>query len=249
MRVRLRGDLADEPLEEMSLLAVGSSGADVERIIKDARRQARGEQRPLSIGDVRRAILGSADELSAEELERAAFHEAGHIILGVLHQGPADIHAVVAGSRNAAGFVVSKSRHSSAGTLADYRLEIQRLLAGRAAEEIELGAAGDGSAGSEGFSDLAQATRIAAALVGSFGHAGPHPLVFLADRSRTHEIMDHAYLRAAAHQELDAAFEEVKRILREHRHALQSVAAQLRERGRIDGHEVERIIADAMTTP
>jgi len=40
MRVRLRGDLKDEALEEMSLLAIGSTGADVERIIKDARRQA-----------------------------------------------------------------------------------------------------------------------------------------------------------------------------------------------------------------
>ena len=111
------------------------------------------------------------------------------------------------------------------------------------------GAAGDGSGGTEGSSDLAQATRIAAALVGSFGHAGPHALVFLADHSRTHEIMDHAYLRAAAHQELDAAFEEAKRILREHRHALRTVAAHLRKRGRIDGYEVERIIAGAMTTP
>ncbi|MBR1133284.1 AAA family ATPase [Bradyrhizobium iriomotense] len=245
MRVRLRGDLADEPLEEMSLLAIGSSGADVERIVKDARRQARREQRALSVVDVRRAILGRTNELSAEELERAAFHEAGHIILEVLHGGPADIHAVVAGSRNAAGFVVSKGRKPTAGTLEEYRREMQGLLAGRAAEEIELGAAGDGSGGSEGSSDLSQATRIAAALVGSFGHAGPHPLLFLADRSRTHEIVDHAYLRAAVHQELTAAFDEAKRLLGEHRAALREVAARLRVRGRIDGYEVERIIADA----
>jgi cell division protease FtsH len=114
---------------------------------------------------------------------------------------------------------------------------------------LELGAAGDGSGGSEGTSDLAQATCIAAALGGSFGHAGPHPLLFLGDRSQTREIMDHAYLRAAAHQELAVALEEAKQLLGEHREALREVAAHLRARGRIDGYEVERIIAGAPKTP
>jgi cell division protease FtsH len=248
MRVRLRGDLKDEPLEEMSLLAIGSSGADVERIIKDARRQARHEERPLSITDVRHAVLGSKEELSAKELERATIHEAGHIVLAVVQGGPVDIHAVVAGARRSAGFVVSKNREPTAGTLEEYRLVLQGLLAGRAAEELELGAAGSGAGGSED-SDLAQATRIAAALVGSFGHVGPHPLIFLAERHQTNVIMNHAYLRSAAHQELAAALEEAKRILVEHRGALKEVAARLRARGRIDGHEVEQIIVTMAPTP
>jgi cell division protease FtsH len=242
MRVRLRGDLKDEALEEMSLLAIGSTGADVERIIKDARRQARQEERPMSITDVRHAILGNKEELSTEELERAAIHEAGHIVVAVIQGGPVDIHAVVAGARRSAGFVVSKNREPTAGTLDEYRLVLQGLLAGRAAEEIELGAAGSGAGGSED-SDLAQATRIAAALVGSFGHTGPHPLIFLAERHRTDLIMNHAYLRSAAHQELAAALEEAKRVLTRHRGALKEVAARLRARGRIDGHEVEQVLA------
>jgi ATP-dependent Zn protease len=248
MRVRLRGDLKDEALEEMSLLAIGSTGADVERIIKDARRQARQEERPLSITDVRRAILGRKEELSPQELERAAIHEAGHIILAVLHGGPEDIHAIVAGSRRTSGFVLSKDREPSAGTLDEYRLVLQGLLAGRAAEEVELSAAGSGASGSQ-TSDLAQATRIAGALVGSLGHAGPHPLLYLGEQHQTDVIMDHAYLRSAAHQELAAALEEAKRILVEHRGALKEVAARLRARGRIDGHEVEQIIVTMAPTP
>jgi hypothetical protein len=35
----------------------------------------------MSIADVRYAILGSEEELSAEELDRASVHEAGHIIM------------------------------------------------------------------------------------------------------------------------------------------------------------------------
>jgi hypothetical protein len=142
--------------------------------------------------------------LSAEELERAAIHEAGHILMAVVHGGPNDIHAVVARSRRSSGFVVSKNREPSAGTLDEYRLVLQNLLAGRAAEELEFSAAGSGAGGSLG-SDLDQATRIAAAMVGSFGHAGPHPLLFLAERHRTDVIMNHAYLRTAIHLELATA--------------------------------------------
>jgi cell division protease FtsH len=247
MRVRLRGDLQDESIEEISLLAMGSSGADVERIVKDARRQARQQERTLSVTDLRHAILGRDDNLSSEMLERATVHEAGHIVVAVIHGGPDDIHAVVAGARRSAGFVTSKNRGPEAGTLDEYRRALQRLLAGRAAEELELGAAGHGAGGLQG-SDLALATRIAAALVGSFGHVGPHPLLFLADHYQTDAIMDHAYMRTAAHQELSAAFDEAKRILEMNRAALKEVANRLRARGLIDGHEVEAIIGSSFKT-
>jgi ATP-dependent Zn protease len=241
MRVRLRGDLADESLEELSLLAIGSSGADVERIVKDARRFARQEERTLSLLDLRRAVLGSDEKVSSEQLLRASVHEAGHIIVGVIHNGPKDIHALVAGSRDNAGFVASRNPRFRAGTLEEYRRTLQGILAGRAAEELELLAAGSGSAGLRG-SDLDQASRLAAAMVGSLGHVGPHPLLFLADHFDTNAILDHAYLRAAAHAELASAFEEAKRILGQHREALKNVAEILRIRGRIDGVEVAQII-------
>jgi cell division protease FtsH len=219
-----------------------------ERIIKDARSQSRQEERALSITDVRHAILGHKDELSAEELERASIHEAGHIVMAVVRGGPDDIHAVVARSRRSSGFVVSKNREPSAGTLEKYRLMLQSLLAGRAAEELEFSAAGSGAGGSLG-SDLDQGTRITAAMIGSFGHAGPHPLLFLAKRHRTDVIMDHAYLRIAVHRELATAFKEAKRTLGEHHGALKEVAARLRTRGRIDWHKVEQIIVTMAPTP
>jgi len=75
-------------------------------------------------------------------------------------------------------------------------------------------------------------------MVGSFGHVGPHPLLFLADHFETYSILDHAYLRAAAHQELSAAFEEANRILEQHRAALKQVSTVLQTRGRIDEVEV-----------
>ncbi|MEH2474084.1 cell division protease FtsH [Nitrobacteraceae bacterium AZCC 2161] len=248
MRVRLRGDLQADPIEDVCLLATGSSGADVERIVKDARRYARQERRAMSLADLRHAVVGREHELSPEMLERASVHEAGHIVVGVVHDGPSDIHAVVAGSRSSAGFVLSRNRGSQAGTLAEYRKTLQGLLAGRAAEELELGAAGDGAGGSQG-SDLALATSVAAALVGSLGHVGPHPLVFLADHFRTDAILDQAYMRAAVQDELATALEEAKQILSRNGRALKEVAVRLRTKGRIDGHEVERIIESFADAP
>jgi ATP-dependent Zn protease len=239
MRVRLLGDRRR---------GAGRTLAPSDRIVRRGHRthrQGRTPRRPSGAaaagGDGPAAILGRNDDLSPDEVERAAVHEAGHIIVSVVHDGPEDIHAVAAASRRSSGFVAAKNRRTSAGTLEEYRRTLEGLLAGRAAEEIELGAAGNGAGGSQG-SDLALATRIAAALVGSFGHAGPHPLLFMADHYETDATMGHADLRAAAHLELAAAFEETERILTANRAALTEVAGRLRARGRIDGHEVERII-------
>jgi cell division protease FtsH len=241
MRVRLRGDLKDESIEHIALLAIGSSGADVERIVKDARRGARHQGRPMIVADLRAAIVGSGQKLSPEMLERITVHEAGHIIVAVFQHGPAEIQAVVAGMTGTAGFVTSRNRNE-AGTLADYRKDLQRMLAGRAAEELVIGAAGDGSGGRAPTSDLARATRLASALVASFGHAGPHPLVFLADDFQAETVLDQAYLRAAVQEELAAAYDEAKRVLAENGEAVREVAERLRVKGRIDGHEVQRII-------
>ena len=100
---------------------------------------------------------------------------------------------------------------------------------------------GNGAGGSP-HSDLAQATRLAAAMVGSFGHSGPHPLLYVGDHRRSDEILDHTYLRAAAHEELSAAHGEARRILQEHRATLREVTRRLRIHRRIDGSEVAAIL-------
>jgi len=240
MRVRLRGDLEEEMIEHVAFLALGSTGADVERIVKDARRRARQDERSVSVADLRSAVLGGAEDLSLEMLNRASIHEAGHIVAKVVHDGPENVQAVVVRSSNKAGFVASRNVET-AGTLIDHRRTLQRLLAGRAAEELILGEAGDGSGG-VGGSDLANATKLGAALVASFGHAGPHNLVFLADHFRAETVLESAYMRTAVQEELKSAIDEAMQLLSLHRNALTEVAARLRADGRIDGHDVQHII-------
>lgn len=240
-RVRLGGSLADEPLDEISLLALGSTGADVERFVKDARRAARHAGRPLTLADLRVAI-GGIEDVPDEARRRAAVHEGGHIVLSVVHNGPSNVDAVIGSGRGTAGMVASHGSNYVSGTAAECRRALQILLAGRAAEELVFADGGGNGAGGSDRSDLASATRIAAAMVGSYGLSGPHPLVYVAGHHATDRLVEHRYMRMAAQTELSNAMREAKRILVSHRPVLDAVAERLLRDRKIKGTDVHDIM-------
>src|SRR6185369_15025623 len=93
---------------------IGLTGADVERIVKDAVRRARKEQRALLQSDLLAEITGrprseeGIPRLSAQQIERVAYHEAGHAIATFLSQSKGqDIGfvSVVPRSNGTLGFV------------------------------------------------------------------------------------------------------------------------------------------------
>jgi cell division protease FtsH len=241
LRVRLRGDLAGCDLGEVCLLALGSSGADIERIVKDARRMARQSTRDLDLADLLAAASGEVVELPAEMRRRTAVHEAAHIIMEVIHGGPVGVHARLGSSGDIAGCVTRLDRPKTSGTYDDYSKMLHIALAGRTAEEIVFSAPGHGAGGEE-TSDLAAATRMACAMIGSMGLAGPHPLVFLGPRTSTEKVLTSPYLRSAVQGELGKAADGVRAILLANRAALDKVAAHLLEHRRIDGEQVAVIL-------
>jgi cell division protease FtsH len=241
-RVRLKGDLTNVDLEELCILSLGSTGADVEQIVNDARRFARQDARDLVMSDLVRAVSGAVEEMPPELERRSAVHESGHILLEVLHEGPDGVHARIGlTNRGSAGSVIRLQRARTAGTYDDYRKTLQTILAGRAAEELVCGAAGHGSAGHEN-SDLATATMIAAGMVGSMGISGPHPLVYMGPRSDPSIVLSSPYLRVAVQRELAEAYEQVKVVLSKHRRTLDKVAEHLHTHRRINGHQVANLL-------
>ena len=250
-RVRLAGKLADEDLGEICLLALGSTGADVERITNDALRFARHADRPLELADLRKALVDREDRDSSE-IRRAAVHEAGHLVMDiVLFAHEADIHATIARSGERGGATVRTQAPPFAGTYSDYQRRLQVLLAGRTAEEIITGEASHGAGGRRG-SDLHQAAALAAAMVGSLGIAGPKQLLFLGPHDDTDELLSYVDVRAAAHAELMRAAEACRSTLLEHRAALEEIASTLLRAGRIDGVSAAGIIRahrDLMEAP
>lgn len=239
-RVRLRGDLADVDLTEATLLALGSTGADVERLVKDARRFARHEERSLVVDDLLRAIMGPGDR-PPHLLRRSAAHEAGHLLADVVHFGPEDVYAVLRSHEDSSGAVWRLRGHAGAGTEEELSKVLQVLLAGRAAEQLLFGAPGKGSGGA-GNSDLAIATKVAAAMVGSLGYAGPHALVYLAPMREPEPVLNTGYMRLAVHRLLAKAYDAAAALLRRHRTALEQITERLLEVRRIDGFEAQTII-------
>jgi cell division protease FtsH len=248
LRVRLRGELASESLDEIALLALGSTGADIERIVKDGRRVARHAERSLTVADLRVAITGD-DDVPPELLARMAVHEAGHTLVAVIEEGPDGVHAVLGGTGDSAGFMASLNPTRNAGTAEDCRRLLRRVLAGRAAEELVYGAGGNGVGGVAERSDLANATRVAAAMAGSYGHSGPHPLVFLADHRDTAAIIDSFYMREFVQKELDAALRQAKGLLEKNRAALDKAARLLLSKRRITGAEVASMLVTYAPVP
>jgi cell division protease FtsH len=195
----------------------------------------------MTVDDLWNAI-GGAVELSGEALHRVAVHEAGHIILSVIHNGSAELHAVIGTGRGAAGMVTSYGSNYVSGTAAECRRALQILLAGRAAEEIAFDDGGGNGAGGSDRSDLAAVTRIAAAMAGSYGLSGPHPLVYVADHLATERLIEDRYMRVAVQAELSKALGEAKTLLLRHRAALEEVADRLLRDRTINGLEVEKIL-------
>lgn len=235
-RVRLGPDLAGADLDEVCELTLGGAGADVERIVKDARRYARHEGRPLAAADLRKAVVAEDDRPKALK-RRAAVHEAGHIVMDVLFYGPDHVHANIAAKGGNGGAVVRTDGPRLVGDYEDYFLRLQMLLAGRTAEEVVFARASHGAGGSAG-SDLERATGVAAAMVASFGLTGPRPLLYLGARDQREELLAHADVRQAVNEELTKAAGACRHMLETHRPALEAVADRLMAVGRIDGAAV-----------
>ncbi|WP_244410819.1 AAA family ATPase [Nitrospirillum viridazoti] len=144
----------------------GASGADCEFLARNAKRRARVAGRPMIAADLE-AELCPADPRTPALRQLCAVHEAGHAVAA----------AVLRPS-----MLVSASIRISAGGLGgvNYRMDgevlrrndlldlIQIHLAGRAAEELLLGAPSTG-AGGDGDSDLALATLLATQMLMSHG--------------------------------------------------------------------------------
>jgi cell division protease FtsH len=240
LRVRLGSDLRDEDLRAVSELAIGMTGADIEKVVNDAKRVARQATRNLTISDLRQALV-EEDDRPAELQFRSCVHEASHIVVDVIHNGPEDIFATAAVVAGHAGASVRMKLAPRAGTYDDYCKALEIILAGRIGEEMVFGAGSHGAGGASG-SDLERATTLAAAMAGSFGLTGPTPLIYLGPAKDAHGFVSLDDIRGAVNAELVQAAKSCRALLELRRESVIQVANHLSEFKRIDGAEVARIL-------
>jgi ATP-dependent Zn protease len=242
LRHHLGGDLPTVDLAALALPLLGATGADVARLVRDARRHARIAQRPLGLADLHAALGMSADPRTSAYRRLLAVHEAGHTVVGVIN-APGSLIAVTlraTGPRAAATHWQPESERAL--TRAEIDALLQRLLAGRAAEAILLGSVSAG-AGGAAESDLARATQLAAAAVGALGLGDSLVWTGLPEPNDVPKLLARqpALARAvAAH--LDAANAAARALIVRHRPAVEAIVDQLLARGSLTGAEVTAIL-------
>jgi cell division protease FtsH len=246
LRVRLGTDLRDVDIGDLSELAVGMTGADIEKIVKDAKRAARQSNRKMTIDDLRDALVDE-DTRPAEFKFRSCVHEASHIVVDVIHNGQDDVYATATVVGMRAGAAVRTKQPQRAGTYVDYRKMLEIILAGRVGEEMIFGEGSHGAGGERG-SDLERATALAAAMAGSVGLAGPSPLLFLGPSRDAHSFIAFEEIRKSVDGELRQAAASCRQLLERHRGAVEMVARRLSTANRVDGAEVALILESEAST-
>ena len=239
LREHLGEDLAGEPLSETALAAAGATGADCERIARGARRRAREAKRPMRLFDLMDEIGGDDDRTDAEK-RVAAIHEAGHVI-GAIEFYPGELRAVsLRLTRDGGGQTILRSRGTHM-LAQDVHHRLVGLLAGRAAEEAILGMPSSSAGGTED-SDLAMATRLAAAAASALGLGASLLWSGLPDaRNLPRMLASDPTLAAQVRSALDLAYSDALTLARRRRTAIEVIADALQERNILDGDAAEAL--------
>lgn len=242
LREHLGDDLPGVPLSAVALLAAGSTGADCERFVRGARRRARDANRPMIPEDLV-AQVGSTEAVSADDLQRAAVHEAGHAVATAVLAPGALRSVTLRGSATAGGSTAAWS--SGPYLLAeDVRRYLVRALAGRAAEEVILGQPSSGAGGTHD-SDLAWATHLAASAVTAFGldEAAGLTWVGLPERATLPDVLvANRALAGRVGTVMADAYAETLVLVRAHQGAVEAVATALADKRALDGADVALLV-------
>ena len=245
---------------DLSVIAAGTPGfvgADLENLVNEAALlAARQDKEAVSMADIEMAkdkvLMGTERRsmvMSDEERRTAAWHEAGHTIIGKLVEGNDSVHKVSIIPRGAAlgvtMFLPTEDRHlmTKKQTLA----RIAMALGGRVAEEEVFGEITTGAQ-----DDIKRATRYARAMVCELGMSaklGPiaygenEESVFLGrEMASRREDYSEATAREID-QEIRSIVEQqyqiARTVIRENRDKLNRLAESLLERETLDSEEIE----------
>jgi len=237
-----QGNPVDAILRRLATRAMGLTGADIERIVREARLKARRGKRAIRYEDIEDGIRGNRPPVPYNLRWRWAFHEAGHAVVHhALDLGPVRGLNIDTGQGgyNLVGF------HVWATDTRDwYENMLTMLMAGRAAEKLVLKRVSGGSGGADD-SDLARATRIAFDMERTLGFGTEHPLLYRPHRDPGAVLDRDPELAARVHARLEAALDRAVTILRRRRPTFNALAKALFDAQAMDETAVLQILAEA----
>jgi cell division protease FtsH len=246
---------ADVHLEELAQSTPGFSGADLKNLVNEAallaaRRQQDAVLQKDFLDSLEKIVLGPERPLllGADDKERIAYHESGHAVLGLVVAGADPVHRVSIVPRGQAlGVTYQRPQTDRYNYPEDYlRARIIGMLGGRAAEEVVYGTKTTGAE-----NDIEQATNMARNMVTRWGMSDKVGMVQLAPRGNAYLGGDGGFMGDKPFSEETAALidaevqkiihgchEDAKRLLTEHRAALDGLVKALLEKETLTEEEI-----------
>ena len=258
LKVHEKNVMLDETvdLEAIALATSGAVGSDLANMINEAAILAvKNGRRAVSQKDLQESVevvlVGKEKKdriLSPQERKIVSYHEVGHALVNALQKDaePVQKITIVPRTMGALGYVMQVPEEEKyLNTQKELEAMLVGYLGGRAAEEIVFDTVTTGAA-----NDIEQATKVARAMITQYGMSQKFGLMGLASQENqylsgravlncgddTATEIDHEVM-----QLLHYSYEEAKRLLNEHREALDKIAGYLISRETITGKEFMKI--------
>ena len=258
LKVHAKDVMLDETvdLEAIALATSGAVGSDLANMINEAAILAvKNGRRAISQKDLQESVevvlVGKEKKdriLSPQERRIVSYHEVGHALVNALQKDaePVQKITIVPRTMGALGYVMQVPEEEKyLNTQKELEAMLVGYLGGRAAEEIVFDTVTTGAA-----NDIEQATKVARAMITQYGMSQKFGLMGLATQENqylsgravlncgddTATEIDHEVM-----QLLHYSYEEAKRLLNEHREALDKIAGYLISRETITGKEFMKI--------
>ena len=258
LKVHAKNVMLDETvdLDAIALATSGAVGSDLANMINEAAILAvKNGRRAVSQKDLQESVevvlVGKEKKdriLSVQERRIVSYHEVGHALVNALQKDaePVQKITIVPRTMGAFGYVMQVPEEEKyLNTQKELEAMLVGYLGGRAAEELVFDTVTTGAA-----NDIEQATKVARAMITQYGMSQKFGLMGLATQENqylsgravlncgddTATEIDHEVM-----QLLHYSYEEAKRLLSEHREALDKIAAYLIRRETITGKEFMKI--------
>lgn len=230
---------AHRVLRTLARKAIGWSGADVERLVREARQKARREKRTLTYADLEARITGAKPAKSLPLRYRIAVHEAGHAVTR-LYLGLGTVSRITIDTAEGGGYTMG-SMAPAEQTEELLTAVLVSTLSGRAAEEVIIGPVTGNSGGSE-RSDLGMATGLARDMETVLGFGKIRPLLYRQVEMDDAVLAVKSELSVCVNARLDSAYAAALKIIRAQKSALEFLAEILMEQETLEGQELDSVL-------
>ena len=259
--VHTRGFTLDPNVDFHKLAAEtpGFAGAEIANVCNEAALLAsRKDQTAISQNDfqdaIERVIAGLEKKnklINPHERRVVAYHESGHAIVGHLTPGadPVQKVSIIPRGIGALGYTLQTPLEDRfLMSRSELMGKIRGLLGGRAAEELVFAEVSTGAS-----NDLEKVADIVRNMLTVYGMSDQMPNRSLVEQSTTPFLGQgpstgrrSEHLESLIDQEtqaiIDSAYKDARRILDGHRRELETMAALLLEKEKIDGEDIQRIL-------